>query len=626
MSLRNKPLPALAPMASAPAPTAADEAARLAALHGLRLLDTAAEAAFDDIVALASHICGTPTALISLIDNKRQWFKASVGFGATETPREFAFCTHAIVAPEPVLVVADASQDPRFRDNPLVTGEPRIRFYAGVPIGLPGGSALGTVCVIDTVPRGLDAEQSRALQALARHTGALLELRGARLEVERQAAALEAVLRRADEARRHSAEQLEMVLRGGNLGLWDLHVPSGRFTANERERSMLGYDAAEALPESMSWRSVVHPDDRSTIHSAMAAHVKGEADFYACEHRMHHRDGSWVWVASHGTIVERDDAGAPLRIVGTHTDITERLRNRHALQNTRNLLQRTGDIAKVGGWELDLASGQVTWTTEVYRIHELDVSTELHLVNALDFYPPAARPTIEAAIAAAIAHGTRWDLELPFVTAKGRLLTVRAQGEAVFESGAAVRLFGAFQDITELHETQRQLEQLARVDALTGLPNRRHFEERIADTLLRAKRTKQTMALMFLDIDHFKRINDTLGHAGGDAVLCEFASRLKACVRATDHVARLAGDEFVVLLEGLSQAPAVARELQALAAKVVACVRPPFMIEGAAVTITTSVGVATCRAGEHTAAQLLAQADGALYCAKTEGRDRYAIV
>ena len=587
-------------MSAVPAALPAEESHRVAALHSLRVLDSLPEQVFDDIVLLASQICGTPIGLVSLVDSERQWFKARVGMAAAETHRDLAFCAHAILAPDEVFVVEDAATDPRFSGNPLVTGNPRIRFYAGAPVVLPGGGAMGTVCVIDTVPRALTEAQLAALQALSRQATALLELR----------------------------------------------------------------------------------------HRNLAA-------------------------------------------------------EKHARELTRlsDLLSRMGGLAKVGGWEIELATREITWTEEVYRIHDLLPGTPLDLDSGIGFYAPSSQLAIRSAVDEALEHGTPYDLELTLITASGKPRTVRTQGEVEMVEGRPRRLFGAFQDVTEsraveqaaidsqrrlrlitdnlpalvayidkeeryrflsahiqriygtdtsgglgrsmretrgeavygqlaphvrlalrgekasfvytdtfdgaerhfqahyvpdvdprgevqgfyamtfditaLHETQRQLEKLAHVDALTGLPNRRQFDERIARALLRSRRSGQPLAVMFLDIDHFKLVNDALGHAGGDTVLCEFARRLKACVRATDTVARLAGDEFVVLLEGV-------RELPALAEKVVECVRSPFQVEGTTLAVSTSVGVASC-GGESSAAEVLARADAALYEAKRGGRDRYSI-
>jgi anti-sigma regulatory factor (Ser/Thr protein kinase) len=153
-----------------------DEAARLAALRQYRILDTEPERAFDDLALLASQICETPIALITIVDADRQWFKARTGLAERQTPRAVSFCTHAIQQ-HGLFVVPDAREDERFRDNPFVTGGLLVRFYAGAPLVTPEGHALGTLCVIDRVPRTLTASQREALDALRRQVQAQLEFR-----------------------------------------------------------------------------------------------------------------------------------------------------------------------------------------------------------------------------------------------------------------------------------------------------------------------------------------------------------------------------------------------------------------------------------------------------------------
>jgi GAF domain-containing protein len=153
-----------------------DEKRRLKVLWQYEVLDTVPEELFDDLTELAAHICEAPIALISLVDEKRQWFKSRVGIDVRETSKDVSFCAHAIKQTG-LFIVADAAHDPRFAKNPLVTGEPNIRFYAGSPLISPDGYALGTLCVIDKVPRQLRPDQEQALKILSRHVVTQLELR-----------------------------------------------------------------------------------------------------------------------------------------------------------------------------------------------------------------------------------------------------------------------------------------------------------------------------------------------------------------------------------------------------------------------------------------------------------------
>jgi anti-anti-sigma regulatory factor len=199
------------------APLPPDEAQRLAALHQYDILDTTPEEGFDDLTRLAAHICGTPIALVSLVDANRQWFKSTLGLAELETSRDHAFCAHGILH-EDVFIVPDALEDERFADNPMVTGDPHVRFYAGAPLTTPDGYTIGMLCVKDHVPRHLDPEQVEALRALGRQAIAQLELR-------RRAAELAAALADRERVEAERACLQEEMIRVQATALVELSTP-----------------------------------------------------------------------------------------------------------------------------------------------------------------------------------------------------------------------------------------------------------------------------------------------------------------------------------------------------------------------------------------------------------------
>ena len=438
------------PITSASAlPVLADEAARLAALRALMVLDSAHEPLFDAIALQASVVCGVPIALLSFVDAQRQWFKANVGLaGADETPRDVAFCAHAI-ADDALFEVADATSDPRFADNPLVRGDPHIRFYAGAPLVLPGGERVGTLCVIDRQSRHLDAGQAAALRSLAELATHALVMRqqlilrslSARDEYEVALARSEARHRSLVE---HQSELVSLANADGEL----VYV-------NKAYAAQFGQE-----PGSMVGRNLfefVQPADRAGVQAQMdAVFASGQAQ--RGENRMAPPGPAARtdhWVAWTNTLHYEPGSGPLLHSVGR--DVSERKYAEDALRASRSFLLRTNRVAGVGGWEVDVASGTITWSDETRRIHGVGPDYTPVLQSAIEFYAPEARPVIEAAIQAGLAHGTPWDLELGFVTAAGCPKVVRVVGEVEFEAGRAIRLVGAFQDVTERTRMEARL-------------------------------------------------------------------------------------------------------------------------------------------------------------------------
>ncbi len=410
-----------------------DESERLRALERLDVLDSAPEREFDALVATAALICGVPISLVSLVDSNRQWFKANVGLPRiTETPRDVAFCAHAIMN-DGLFEVPDAWADPRFADNPLVALAPDIRFYAGATLRLSDGAHVGTLCVIDRVPRKLSELQREALRLLSIAAVEALESR-------RMARAFVA-----------SETRFRTLSEASPLGVFATDAAGACTYTNARWRAIFGLGEAQALGD--GWSRTLHPDDREAVFSGWqrSAALKLEFDM---EFRVSHDDGTVRNVRSVSRPV-LDTTGQVTDYVGSVEDITDRLLARRArelqeekLRKSEELLNRTGALAQVGGWELDIASGGLVWSAQTCRIHGVEPGYQPQLAEAIEFFAPQARPVIEAALAEAMVDGQDWDLELPFIQRGGQRIWVRAVGHAAFEGGKPVRLLGAFQDIT----------------------------------------------------------------------------------------------------------------------------------------------------------------------------------
>lgn len=402
------------------------------------------------------------------------------------------------------------------------------------------------------------------------------------------------------------------------------HLPAlvGQFDREERclfanrvARNYLGLDAAQM--GTLAFRAVVGEDSYAQHEPHIRRVLQGQPSHFEGHIVRKGRDVHFQVQL----VPQLDDAGAVQGFYAMTFDVTAVRQAELARARSEERLRQITDNLPVLIGYVDCEQ-RLLFANATYRDWlNVDMRTALgrpmaEVVGEAVYAP--RRPHVERALA-----GQRAEFEQEIVTPAGRRC-VRSSFIPDFDADGSVRgLYALSTDVTVLKDTQRQLQALARYDTLTGLPNRLQYGEKLPEALARAERSGHAIALMFLDVDHFKSINDSLGHAAGDAVLREFAARLKACVRQTDTVARLAGDEFVVILEDLhdeSEAEAVARKLLARMAE-------PFQVAGRPVKVGSSIGIGyqphtTGMAGGDA---LLALADAALYEAKSAGRNTFRL-
>jgi PAS domain S-box-containing protein len=412
-----------------------NETERLKALRELCILDTEREGVFDDLVEIASQICGTPIALVSLVDEDRQWFKAKKGLEAESTPRELAFCAHAILTSN-VLVVNDAKQDARFSDNPLVTSEPHIQFYVGAPLITKSGYALGTLCAIDTVAKQLTAEQIRALQALSRQVVSQFEFRLA--------------LRESDRVK----SEFKTLTESSPLGVFGTD-PEGNCTyVNPAYRALTGLTDEQC--RGTGWVTAIHPDDRARVLEEWDTAAKSNIP---CEstHRFLRPDGH----ISQGQIkaVATHRNGEITGYVGTAEDITERTEFLNKLKEQERHLSEAQTIAKLGSWSYNLQNGSIRWSDESFKIFGIpkEQGAPTYEQHKAQIHPHD-RDYWERVVVQCLKDGAPFEMEFRIVlqNEEVRHIHSRGLGEKTAE-GTVFFLSGTVQDITDRKNAEQNL-------------------------------------------------------------------------------------------------------------------------------------------------------------------------
>jgi diguanylate cyclase (GGDEF)-like protein/PAS domain S-box-containing protein len=598
---------------------------RIKALHALGILDTPDEDRFDRFTRLAASAFGVPVALISLVDRERQWFKSKIGVDVCETARSLAFCSHAI-ALDDMLVVCDTRLDERFAHHPDVLDAPFVRFYAGQPVHSLDGQALGTLCIVDYAPRRFGEAERRMLRDLAAMVQDELNrdmIVAARDAAQRALREMNAQLELRVEERtrelRQKQELLDAVLESVDVGVVACGADGALTLFNRAARELCGV-AADV--DALARRTIDYqlfaedggaPLDAGRTPLLRALHGEKVVDIPMV---IQPTGGRARRVLSSGRALKGTD-GVALGAVVALKDVTELHASRARVIESEEWLRTIADnvpalIAYVDtGMRYRFANQRYQEWFGV-RIDAMLGKTVRDAMGDAFFAPRQA--ALERCLAGHAAH-----VEIE-EERRGRKRVISSCYLPHLREGRVQGVYVLSTDATSAREYERQLHALAHSDHLTGLPNRRSYEERLTQAVARARRGAQALALAYLDIDRFKQINDTFGHALGDAVLREFGRRILETVRAGDTVARLAGDEFVIVLEQVGSP----LECERIAAKLLDAIRPPFQVQGQTLPITASIGIAWSAYPDQ--GTLAHGADDALYRSKGAGRDAASVV
>ena len=424
--------------------------------------------------------------------------------------------------------------------------------------------------------------------------------------------------RKAQQALALAEQRWQFALEGSETGVWDHDLVSGEVIYSKRYKEIFGYEDDAVLDGESGWEDRVHPDDLARVRADREEYLAGQSQTYANERRMRCRDGSWKWILSRGMVVARDAQGHPLRLIGTHADFTQRHEREEALRLASTVILTVDEAVMVCDLEEKIVSVNPAFTV---------------ITGFSDTEVVGKTPRVLASG----AHGTEFYREMwarlgTEGSWSGEIRNRRKNGKLYVEwlSIKQVRndkdkpshYVAVFSDISDRKADEERMQHLAHFDALTGLPNRALFSDRLHQAVAKARRDSTRMALMFLDLDKFKPVNDEHGHHIGDMLLKEVATRMLECVRRdTDTVARLGGDEFVVILSNIEKI----QQATMVAEKIRHALNRSFELAGLTLKISSCTGVAVYPEHGGDANVLLKSADAAMYRAKEGGRDRVEI-
>ena len=416
--------------------------------------------------------------------------------------------------------------------------------------------------------------------------------------------------------------RLELALETARAAYWELDLGSQTYSPGAEYFMLLGYGRDQATQDKQGWLALVYPEDRQQITQLqlLLPHDRGS---HQVEYRIRAKDGGWRWLKSHFRASAFDNLGRPSHLLGIDIDITEEKSRQAELLKARAQVAEAARRARIAFWHQEFGFGSMIWSGAAAEIlgqtqSRLPATTEdyLKLVHRDDV------DRVRAAYTKARAQSRAYELQYRLIRADSSIAWLNEIGQIVPGNGNEAPSFtGTVQDITERKNLEARLEQMATVDDLTGAQNRRSFATQSQIELRRALRFKHALSFLFMDIDHFKQVNDRYGHNFGDLVLATFSTICQSKLRPSDVFARYGGEEFILMLPetDITQAGVVAERLR------VALRQTKFGDDPVMHGIGVSIGISSLRGPPDTVAAILERVDRALYRAKTGGRDRVEV-
>lgn len=416
----------------------------------------------------------------------------------------------------------------------------------------------------------------------------------------------------------------KLALEGSGAGAWDWNLVTGEQIHSRRWQEMLGYEVGEIPRTNQAFVSRLHPDDLARVTQTFTAYLAGQAEDYTADLRLRCKDGSWIWVHTRGMVVNYAEDGKPLRMIGTHVDITQRKLAEATLRESEERWKLALESAGDGVWDWHIQEGKEFLSK---RLIEMYGFTEDELRSHPDELDNRTHPDDLAQLAQ--DRQAHFDGLTPTYTNEHRVLCKDGSWKWVLTRGMVIsrdaaghplRMIGTHTDITARKNAEALVRQHAYFDPLTGLPNRRMLRDRLEQEIKRSRRDNLQLAILFIDLDHFKAVNDTLGHDNGDLLLAEAAQRLRQCVRESDTVARMGGDEFTILITELTDTGG----LEPLLEKLLQSMTQVFQLGTEQMFVSASIGITLYPLDGTEVEALYKNADQALYVAKGAGRNRYS--